>query len=240
MTDNEAGDAPAPSEGTPAEPETPKSLKPRKPRRKKAKAKTKRAPKKMGRPSALTKEREDTFVNCMRAGGFIKHAAGVIGVAEVTVYVWLERGEAADVLENSGQDVPKDELPYLSFFRRVRQAQATFRMDGVIKIKQAGAVDWRATAWLLEKLSPNEFGNRTKLEHSGPNGAPIPVAQASLSLDELVAISKTQKDNSCPTGAPSTSESKPDGSSSPGSPTSGSSADSSTSFERTDSEESSD
>lgn len=47
-------------------------------------------------------------------------------------------------------------------------------VDAVTLIQGAArAGDWRATAWLLERRFPQQFGRATRHELSGPEGQPV-------------------------------------------------------------------
>lgn len=48
----------------------------------------------------------------------------------------------------------------------------------VQEVRKAGREDWRAIAWLLERMFPERFCVKQLLEVSGPDGAPITVQQA--------------------------------------------------------------
>lgn len=46
------------------------------------------------------------------------------------------------------------------------QARDAFVADGLTKIAQHGDKDWKATAWLLERVKPERFARRDAVDHT--------------------------------------------------------------------------
>lgn len=65
--------------------------------------------------------------------------------------------------------------PYVELFLRIDEAQAIEEVDLLAKIKSDP--DWRAKAWILERRAKG-YENRQKLEHTGKDGAALPVASS--------------------------------------------------------------
>jgi transposase len=90
------------------------------------------------------------IVATVSKGNFLSTAANLAGVHVRTVRNWIDRGEKA------GRG------PLAAFATDVAQAQATFITESLQEI-DAGQKDWRALAWILERLRPALFGERVKV-----------------------------------------------------------------------------
>ena len=119
---------------------------------------------KSGRPSAMTEQVVSDIVNALAAGAAVKAAAGAAGISERTYYLWRERGE------QEGADEA-----FLQFLQRTTRAREQGKVALTASIRKAAAEDWRAAAWLLERLEPEAWALKRRLEHSGPEGGPVPV-----------------------------------------------------------------
>lgn len=115
----------------------------------------------MGRPSKLTPERLKRIVDAIRAGNYVETAAEYAGIGKTTFYRWMEQGEKAS------------RGIYRDFRDAVMRARAEAEARNIALIQKAAPDDWRAAAWWLERAFPDRWGSRQKLEHSGPDGAPI-------------------------------------------------------------------
>ncbi len=115
-----------------------------------------------GRPSKLTPERQERIVELIRAGNYMEIAAQAAGIDVSTLYRWLQRGEKA----RSGK--------YRQFRDAVMRARVEAEARAVVVVQKAALDDWRAASWWLERAFPDRWGRRQKLEHSGPEGGPIP------------------------------------------------------------------
>jgi hypothetical protein len=121
-----------------------------------------------GRPTKLTPEVTEAICQAIRIGTPQKYAAEGNGIAEDTLLGWMRRGAAA-------------EEPYDKFFEAVTRARADCVKRLVINSQGDGPSGAR---WLLERRYPSEFGNRTKIEHSGPDGGPIATRDVTQMTDE--------------------------------------------------------
>lgn len=131
----------------------------------------------MARPSELTQDVADTLLTSLERMP-IKSACALAGVAPSTYRRWVRRGEAGEPL-------------YEEFAIKARRVRASFAQELVRGIETAGKDDWRASAWLLERLFPREFGLRQRIEarhrariESGSTREPQPDLSV-LTNDEL-------------------------------------------------------
>jgi len=115
----------------------------------------------MGRPTKLTPEVQDRIIQALKAGNYVETAAEYAGIGKTTFYRWMEQGKQAS------------RGIYREFRDAVMRARAEAEARNVAIIQQAAPDDWRAAAWWLERAFPDRWGARQKLEHSGPDGAPI-------------------------------------------------------------------
>lgn len=93
----------------------------------------------------------DTIVGLLRNGLGLDNAARAVGVKDDTVREWIRRGEDRD---GRRRPAPK----YVDFARRVREARAQGEGMLVGQMWRHARDDWRATAWLLERLYPDRYG----------------------------------------------------------------------------------
>src|SRR3990167_7421744 len=103
-------------------------------------------------------------------------ATAVSGISEKSFYDWLKRGEAEAQRRAAGEQARVDENPFLQFLQSIKKAVPKRKRKHLCNIARASRRTWQASAWLLERQHPDEFGQRARLEHSGPDGGPIPFA----------------------------------------------------------------
>jgi hypothetical protein len=124
----------------------------------------------MGRPSPLevTPRIQQALVKQIERGVPIRHACANAGIDDATFHRWIQK---ADPCEDDGV-VEEMRARYRDFRDAIAHARAKkidrllARLEQASKIPSAatGQLDWRATAWLLERTEPNDFGPRSKVE----------------------------------------------------------------------------
>jgi hypothetical protein len=109
----------------------------------------------VGRPRALTDDKKRQVLAFIAGGGSRKKAAAYVAVSVTTLADEAKRdAEFADHLE---------------------QAEATCYFRHLQNVAQAGAKDWKASAFLLERKWPEEFGKTTTTQvNEIPSAAPPP------------------------------------------------------------------
>lgn len=131
----------------------------------------------VGRPTECTPEAMEEFCRCISIGMTVKGAAALAGFAYSLVHNWLERGEA-------------NEEPFAEFSRQYRRAQATAEEFHTRSLTVAASVprsdgpDTRGSCWWLERVRNAEYGQKTKLEMTGPNGGPMQTQTVPLDRKE--------------------------------------------------------
>lgn len=129
---------------------------------------------KRGRRTKCTPEViQEIAVRIARDGCTYTDAAKLSGISVITFHRWMKRGrveqERLGLLGYDSEDVEfinVVELPYLNFFETIDKAIPLRKALLVSRIRDAGADprNWTANAWLLERMHPDEFGRKTRLD----------------------------------------------------------------------------
>lgn len=129
----------------------------------------------MGQPTKLTPEVRERIVQAVRAGAYYTHAAAYAGVHRATLYGWLDRGRTERERLDADADAKpkKSEAVYLDIFDTLTRVEAEAVIEAVAHWKTAARSDWRAAKEWLARRHSEEWGDRARLEHTGPDGGPI-------------------------------------------------------------------
>lgn len=103
------------------------------------------------RPPVWTPEIEQRIIGAVRAGNYVETAAAAAGIDKVTLYRRLKRGARA----KSGADH--------DFSNAVNKAIAESEAEDLAGIRAAGADDWKALAWRMERRFGQRWGRRATL-----------------------------------------------------------------------------
>ena len=117
----------------------------------------------MARPTKLTPEVSDRVLQAIRAGNFQSTAARFAGIDPGAFHRWMRRGER----EPRGI--------YGDFHDRVERALAEAEVRDIAMIERASQSHWQAAAWRLERMHPERWGRKERVEHTGQGGDPISV-----------------------------------------------------------------
>lgn len=74
--------------------------------------------------------------------------------------------------------------PYADFFKRLEETRGLKTIQLVNGI--GNDPDWRAKAWLLERLDPQTYSLRHRIEHSGPGGQPLPATPTATPVQIII------------------------------------------------------
>ncbi len=126
-----------------------------------------------GRPSKLTADIQSRIVSAVRCGASFKNACVAAGISERTFQRWRQKGEHQGA-----------KTEYRRFWRDLTQAEQEGQTARLAIIQKAARNDWRAAAWLLERMNPERFSLRYKIEHSGKveHSAAVDAVRRSLDL----------------------------------------------------------
>lgn len=86
------------------------------------------------------------------AHGATQHFAAAVGISRRTLFNWGQQGKRA----KSGI--------YRVLFVQLQRAEAQFVSDTLAVIAKAGRVSWQASAWLLERRYPDQFGRTDRYQ----------------------------------------------------------------------------
>ena len=121
-----------------------------------------------GRKPTLDEDIQKEICECIEAG--MTNRAAIEGlISEPTFYSYMNKGE-----EDASKG--KDSV-YAKFFKAVKKAEKGFRMSHLKNIKAASESTWQASAFLLERRFPDEYG-RNRLEITGKDGEPVQTESA--------------------------------------------------------------
>lgn len=111
-----------------------------------------------GRPSKLTPAVAERIAKALEQGMPQETAAKLAGVEPRTFYEWMAQGRREDGRHE-----------YQQFAQAVTLARATFQESVIAEIRNAftpgehGVRDWRALAWLMERMFPEQFGQTVQV-----------------------------------------------------------------------------
>lgn len=111
----------------------------------------------MGRPTKLTKDTTERFLQGLKLGLTYRLAASYAGVGVSTVHNWIARGD-----RDSG-------TIYSEFRDAVKEAEGINAAQCMARIiKAADTGQWQASAWILERRYPADYGRRVQeVHHTG-------------------------------------------------------------------------
>lgn len=131
-----------------------------------------------GQPTKLTPERHDLIVKAMRLGNYLVDAAKYANVSVRTVQLWMERGRNEHERLEADDDAtpnPREEI-YLRFFRDVERAEAECLVAVIGAWRNAALTDHRAAKDWAARRHGDRWGDKARVEHTGPEGGPITLA----------------------------------------------------------------
>ena len=113
----------------------------------------------VGRPSKCTPELCERICKHIRKGNYPTTAAALEGIPKATMSRWMKKGRESKT--QSGK--------YWNFWNSIKKAKYEGEAHAVEGIKAAGEKNWTAYAWLLERMYPDRWGKRQRveMEHSG-------------------------------------------------------------------------
>lgn len=108
----------------------------------------------IGRPSRYSTELVDEMCRYIETGVPTADACVMAGISKATYYYW-----------KAGKYISQQQL--LEFLDRIEEAESKRKANFVIQIAKASKDDWRAGAWYLERVYPQEFAKVNKLQIEG-------------------------------------------------------------------------
>ena len=105
----------------------------------------------------LTDELCDNICKDIKEGVPIVHASVANGISTSTFYSWYDKGKEA----KSGK--------YKKFHDEINEARSVAVTLRAKRVYKAGETSWQADAWWLERVDPENFGRKDKMEVKSDN-----------------------------------------------------------------------
>ena len=106
---------------------------------------------KMGRPTKLTKQIQQTIVEYVQKGNYVETAAAAAGINKSTLYDWLKKGQQ------------NKKGIYTDFSNALEKAMAESEIADLKKLNIHGREHWQAVAWRLERRFPEKWGRKDRI-----------------------------------------------------------------------------
>lgn len=136
-----------------------------------------------GAPSKMTEERIEIILKTMKLYGYLRTAAVQAGISELTLNLWLKKGEEAAA---KGDD--QDE--YYKFLIAFRQAESDGDVRAASFWQAAMKDDWHAAAEWLARRHPQEWSPTRNVRLSGDRKNPVAVEGEVRFTDVLTAMAR--------------------------------------------------
>jgi len=109
------------------------------------------------RPIRLSKELIDQLATYIENGNFAQDACRLVGVSESGFYKWLATGKAI----NAGEiRATSRNALCVELVEAIKHADAKFKAYHIANINKASKTTWQASAWMLERRFPDDYGRR--------------------------------------------------------------------------------
>jgi hypothetical protein len=132
-----------------------------------------------GRPTKLTPEVQQEIGQNIIDGLSFADSAEMAGITYETFNNWMKEGKTAS------------EGIYFQFFQYIKTCEMEGKKENIRIIREAGRNgNWPASAWLLERRYPDEFGRKDRLsadlnnKHSGQIKLELNVDDCSVQDDQ--------------------------------------------------------
>lgn len=124
-----------------------------------------------GRPTLFTPENCEKILQGIRLGSPDMIAPLAAGVQYATFRLWVQRGE------REGQG------PFFEFAEALQKAKGDRVSRWLAIVEKAAVTTWTAAAWKLERLHPEFFSIKQRVEHTAKDGAPLPAHETHIHLN---------------------------------------------------------
>lgn len=131
------------------------------------------------------------IVEAVKAGNPHYIAAGWAGIWPQTLTTWLTRGanELARIATENLDEPSQTEEPYVTLTLDLFHYECSAEARMSAQWQGHFGKDWRAVERFMMRRWPERWAPKaTRVELSGPDGGPVPVAAAVLSLDEVEQV----------------------------------------------------
>jgi hypothetical protein len=119
-------------------------------------------------PIKLTPFVARRLIEAYRKGATITLAAKYAGITRQTLHTWLDDGRAQleHLAEHTDGEDPTSFPLEAGLVLLLDAAQAEFGVELLDTIKSASPREWQAAAWLLERVFPDEYAKRQRVDHT--------------------------------------------------------------------------
>lgn len=130
----------------------------------------------MARPTKLTPELTREISTYIRDGNSPTISATLVGISPSTYFNWMSKGS-------------NQEPRFMEFSESIERAKAQSIVNRLAHIARAAdSGNWRAAAWLLERMAPESFGkNSTRAPEVGAPRLDKPQGVSIQKLEESMA-----------------------------------------------------
>lgn len=123
----------------------------------------------MSRPTKLTPEIIEQICLFIENGNTNKDACYMAGISEAIFYLWLQKAKKL-------KKKSKANAIYFELLESIKKAESKFRAYHISIINTSAKRNWQASAWMLERRYPSEYGRRvTELQVGGIEETAIPI-----------------------------------------------------------------
>ena len=134
-----------------------------------------------GRPTSFTQEKADYICDQLCLGRSLRSICDDENTPSIAAVLrWLEQQESFRSqyarARNIQAEVIFDEMHSIADTTKI--GIKTIRKESGVEIIEADMIEHRrlqieTRKWMLGKMAPKKYGDKTQVEHSGPGGAPI-------------------------------------------------------------------
>lgn len=118
-----------------------------------------------GRPTLCTPEVVNEIADAIKGGMSYEDAAALAGISRATLQNWKARAKAENErLQEKGARIRKKEQVFVDFLDTLKRAELEGKQYLLTIIANAGKKQWQASAWLLERRYPDEYGRRQRVD----------------------------------------------------------------------------
>lgn len=105
----------------------------------------------------LNKEMVEAILTYKENGLSDKDVCDMVGISQQSFYEWLKEAETGINAKNPARPVTNYELK-VELAEGRKKAEAAFKAYHIQNITKAAKKTWQASAWILERMYPKEFG----------------------------------------------------------------------------------
>lgn len=146
-----------------------------------------------GDPGKLNDERKKTICDSIILGMPYTQACAIADVTYTTFRVWINRGEdeMERVMNTPRTTIRKSEKKYVDLVNEVEHAKSKCMQNHLAMITKASKDGtWQASAWMLERRYPGDFGRKDRLETKQEIHGSVDVSNKQQLIDRINRIAE--------------------------------------------------